>query len=226
MSDAPEPPSPSPPVKTWRFARLLLRPALARKLGTLVTDGYLAETGWVRSVISHDLVDAEGEAVPWMTQPFLDFLRPRIQPHWQVFEYGAGTSTLFFARRTAAVLAVEHDAAFAAELSARLPAKARVIVWPESSAEYAGAVAHMRPPPHLVCVDGRNRVRCVAAALPCLDPAGVLVLDDAERPEYAAALVHLRQAGFRSVEFHGLAPGQVRRKCTAVFYRADNVLGL
>lgn len=226
MPDAPEPPSQSPPVKAWRFARLLLRPALARKLGTLVTEGYLAETGWVRSVISHELVDAAGGAVPWMTQPFLDFLRPRIQPHWRVFEYGAGASTLFFARRTAAVLAVEHDAAFATELSARLPANAQVIVWPASSAEYAGGVAQMRPPPHLVCIDGRDRVRCVAAALPCLDPAGVLVLDDAERPEYAAAVVQLRQAGFRSVEFHGLAPGQVRRKCTAVFYRADNVLGL
>jgi len=180
----------------------------------------------VRSVISHELVDADGEAVSWMTQPFVDFLRPRIGSHWRVFEYGAGASTLFFARRTAAVLAVEHDAAFAAELSARLPAQARVIVRPESSAPYVGAVAEMRPAPHLVCVDGRDRVGCVAAALPCLDPAGVLVLDDAERPEYAAALVCLRQAGFRSVEFWGLAPGWVRQKCTAVFYRDGNILGL
>jgi hypothetical protein len=81
-------------------------------------------------------------------------------------------------------------------------------------------------PPHLVCIDGRNRMRCVAAALPCLDPPGVLVLDDAERPEYAGAVVQSRQAGFRSVEFHRLAPGQVRRRCTAVFYQADNILGL
>ena len=225
MPDAPEPPSQSPPVKAWRFARLLLRPALARELGTLVTEGYLEETGWVRSVVSHELVDAEGGAVPWLMQPCSDFLRPWIQPHWRVFEYGAGASTLFFAGRTAAVLAVEHDAAFATELSARLPANAQVIVWPASSAEYAGAVAQMQPP-HLVCIDGRNRMRCVAAALPCLDPPGVLVLDDAERPEYAGAVVQSRQAGFRSVEFHRLAPGQVRRKCTAVFYRADNILGL
>jgi hypothetical protein len=95
MSDEPELQSLPALVKAWRFARLLLRPVLARRLGTLVTEGYLVEMGWVRSVISHELVDADGEAVPWMTQPFVDFLRPRIRSHWRVFEYGAGASTLF-----------------------------------------------------------------------------------------------------------------------------------
>lgn len=208
------------------FLRLLARPVFARKLGTLVTAGYLAETGWVRSVRAGAIVDAGGAPQPWTTFPFIDFLGPRLGRGWTVFEYGAGASTLYFAARVAAVTAVEHDAAFADRLRPALPRQARLLVRPGESADYAEAIAECPAPPELVCVDGVDRVRCVAAALPRLAPGGVLVLDDAERPEYEPARVRLAAAGFRAVEFWGLAPGRVERKCTTVFYRRDNVLGL
>jgi hypothetical protein len=227
MSDAPDPPRPlSPARKAWRFLRLLARPALVRKLGTLATTGYLAETGWVRSVLGGTVVDARGAPLPWATLPYIDFIAPRLRADWQVFEYGAGASTLFYAARVRAVLAVEHDEAFAVRLQPRLPANARLLVRALGSEAYAGAITECVPPAELVSVDGRDRVRCVTAALGRLAPGGVLVLDDSERPEYAPARAALGAAGFRSVEFWGLAPGRVERKCTSVFYRSDNVLDL
>ena len=79
MCDEPErTPGLSPGRKAWLFLRLLSRPALARKLGTLVTEGYLARTGWVRSVITGEIVDEAGRPVPWMTRPFVDFITPRL----------------------------------------------------------------------------------------------------------------------------------------------------
>jgi len=227
MSDAPDPPrSLSPARKAWRFLCLLARPALARKLGTLATTGYLAETGWVRSVLDDAVVDARGAPLPWATLPFTDFIAPRLRADWHVFEYGAGASTLFYAARVRAVLAVEHDEAFAAQLRPRLPAHARLLMRALVADAYPDAIGECAPPPELVSVDGRDRVRCVAAALGRLAPGGVLVLDDSERPEYAPALAALTAAGFRAVEFWGLAPGWVERKCTSVFYRRENVVGL
>jgi hypothetical protein len=227
MSDQPDPPRPLSPLrKAWGFLRLLARPALARKLGTLVTEGYLAETGWVRSVCTGKVVDAHGGPQPWATLPFIDFIRPRMQRHWRVFEYGAGASTLFFARHVAAVTAVEHDGEFATQLRPGLPAHARVWVHPAGSDAYAEALGECAEPPDIVSVDGQDRVRCIAAALPRLSATAVLVLDDAERPEYAPAKDLLQAAGFRPVEFWGLAPGRVERKCTAIFYRMGNILEL
>ena len=227
MSDAPDTPRPlSPARKAWRFLRLLARPALARKLGTLVTEGYLAETGWVRSVLGDTVVDAHGAPLPWATLPFIDFIAPRLRADWTVFEYGAGASTLFYAARVRAVLAVEHDEAFATQLRPRLPVNARLLVRVPGSDAYADAITECVPPAELVSVDGRERVRCVTAALGRLAAGGVLVLDDSERPEYAPARTTLAAAGFRAVEFWGLAPGRVERKCTSVFYRRENVLGL
>ena len=62
------PPPLSPARKAWRFLRALARPALARKVGTLVTEGYLQRTGWVRSVEEDAVVDAGGEPRPWATR--------------------------------------------------------------------------------------------------------------------------------------------------------------
>ncbi len=227
MSVEPDRPRPLRPAhKAWRFLCALARPAVARKLGTLATEGYLMQTGWMRSVASGAIVDARGHPLPWATLPFIDFITPRLRLAWNVFEYGAGASTLFFAARVRTVLAVEHDEKFAAGLLPQLPANARLKVHPVGSSAYVEAVTDCAAAPELVMIDGRDRVRCVQAALAHLAPGGVLVLDDAERAEYAPALAALADAGFRSVEFWGLAPGGVKRKCTRVFYRVVNVLDL
>jgi len=227
MSNPPDRPRPLSPVqKAGRLLRLLARPALARKLGTLVTEGYLAETGWVRSVCSGTVVDARGEALPWATFAFIDFITPRLQAHWTVFEYGAGASTVFFGRRVATVTAVEHDESFAARLRPGLGPNVHLLLRAAESAGYAGAVGECRVRPDIVCVDGVDRLRCIDAALPAMAVGAVLVLDDAERSEYAPGISRLRAAGFRVVEFWGLSPGWVARKCTSVFYRDANILGL
>jgi hypothetical protein len=212
--------------KLLRFAKIALRPRAARRLMTIATDGYLSETGWIASAATATMVDGAGQSIPWATLPFLGFLTPRLGCTWTVFEYGAGASTLYYAGRVAHVIAVEHDTAFAANLRARLPNNAELVVAPFDSADYVGAIARCEPRPQLVAVDGRERVACVQAAIPYLAADGVLVLDDAERAEYRAAHDALRQASFKIVEFWGIAPGEVRAKCTAVFYRTDNVLGL
>jgi len=226
MSAQPDPIPLSPARKAWLFLRCLTRPALARKLGTLVTEGYLGRTGWVRSIHDNKIVNQSGDPVPWVTYPFIEFLEPRLARAWRVFEFGAGASTRFFATRVAQVTAVEHDEVFASRLRTQLPGNVTLLVKPEGSLDYAEALSACPHQPELVIVDGVDRVECVQACLPLLSPTAVLVLDDAERLEYGAAIKLLKSGGFRVVEFWGLAPGVVKGKCTAVFYRPENVLGL
>jgi len=227
MSPAPESPRRlSAARKAWRFLCLLAQPRLARKLGTLVTEGYLAQTGWVRSVLSGEIVGADGEPVPWMTRSFIDFIAPRLNPKMRVFEYGAGASTLFYALHVGEVLAVEHDARFAARLRPRLPANARVCVCPERSEDYANAIAQMENAPNLVSIDGLDRVRCLTAALKHATSDAVIVFDDTQLPEYAQIYRVMRDGGFRALDFWGLAAMRVEYRSTTVFYRPDNGLGI
>ncbi|ACB75051.1 class I SAM-dependent methyltransferase [Opitutus terrae] len=229
MSAAPRSPASqlSPTVKAWRLARLLLlQPKLARNLATLVTDGYLTETGWVRSLLAGEVVDANGDPQPWATLPYVEFIRPRLHSGWTVMEYGSGASTLFYAARVRQIWAVEHEPSFAAVLRPRLPSNAQLLTATAGTSNYADAISGCSAAPELVSVDGADRVACIRRTIECLAPQGVVVLDDAERTEYAEAHRMLVRAGFRSLEFWGLAPAWVRRKCTTVFYRTDNVLNI
>ena len=47
--------------------------------------------------------------MPWITFAAITYLKQVLSPDMRVFEYGTGGSTLFFARRVAEVISVEHD---------------------------------------------------------------------------------------------------------------------
>ncbi|MEY4938631.1 MAG: hypothetical protein RIQ93_366 [Verrucomicrobiota bacterium] len=220
------PRQPSPWAKGWAFARLLARVRFVRKLGTLTTHGYLAQSGWVDSVLRDPITIGAGAPLPWATFPYIAFIAERLQREWRVFEYGAGSSTLYYAARVQEVVAVEHDPAFARALAPHLPRNVTVRLEALHSDAYVRAIEAAGGEFDVVSVDGRDRVRCAEAALPRLHRAGVVVLDDAERADYAAATAALRGAGFRRLDFWGLAPGEVSTKSTAVFYRTENCLGL
>jgi hypothetical protein len=222
----PDPAHPRPVPLWWRFGRALTNRVFARQVARLTLDGYLTDSGWVRSVREGAVVAADGSPLPWTTYPFIEFIGPRLRPEWHVFEYGSGASTLFYARRVHTVTAVEHDTSFADGLRPKLPANATLLARERGSTGYFEAVAELAAPPHLVSVDGRDRVRCVSAVRGRLAPGGVLVLDDTDRIDYAPACAELAAAGFRRLDFWGFAPGLPERRCTTVFYRPDNVLGI
>lgn len=209
----------------WRFALAIMNRSFSKELAKLALDGYLTEVGWTRSVREKAIVARDGSPLPWATYPFIEFMGPRLQKNFTVFEYGAGASTFFYASRVSRIVSVEHDATFASSIRAKLPANGEL--WERSlGPDYINSIASLDQAPCIVSVDGRDRVACVRAAKSCLSSGGVLVLDDSERAEYEPACVDMVEHGFKRLDFWGLAPGYAFRRCTTVFYRADNVLGL
>jgi hypothetical protein len=210
----------------WRFAGLIIRPRLARALARIALDGYLHDTGWLSSVRSGEIADRSGRPIPWATYPFISFLEPRIKKEWGVFEYGSGASTRYLAERVSRVVAIEHDPAFAEKLAAMLPANAEVVFRPENTDGYVRAIADSERTWHIVVIDGRQRENCARAALERLASDGVIVFDDTERTQYTAALEHIVASGFRRLDFWGISAGCELHRCTSVFYRPGNVLGI
>jgi SAM-dependent methyltransferase len=76
---------------------------------------------WRRSLLpsANSLTDES----PWIPFRTIDRLEAYVKPGMRVFEYGAGGSTLFFARRAAEVVSVDHDPAWAAKVSEALKAR-------------------------------------------------------------------------------------------------------
>lgn len=65
---------------------------------------------WLLSVtLPYDTIHDER---PWFTLALVDWLDAYIQPHMNIFEWGSGGSTLFYARRAQRVISIEHEEAW------------------------------------------------------------------------------------------------------------------
>jgi len=223
------PPGGTPWAPRWlkRLGRGLLRSTGTYAAYSLVTQGPLREDGWLRSFREGRCVDAHGEPVPWLTYPAIDFLAARVRPEWSVFEYGAGASTHWWAKRVREVVSVEHDRAWYERARRGLPASVTLThVELVRGGDYAWSASRDPGRFHVVVIDGRDRVNCASAALVGLRPDGVIVWDNSDRAEYADGYAALAAAGFRKVPFIGMAPVFNQKSETGIFYRDANVLGL
>ncbi|QRR01923.1 FkbM family methyltransferase [Dyadobacter sandarakinus] len=191
----------------------------------LVMSGALKQYGWFKSYNLKQSVDAQGQPIPWYTYPFIRFLEPRLSPDLNVFEYGSGNSTQWYAARVKHITAVEHDSAWVTIVRKKLPSNAelREEVLGDS---YIQAVAAAGKKYDIIIVDGRKRVKCACYAADFLSEKGVLILDNAEREWYQPAKDYLRDKGFRRLDFIGMTPIVGIETCTSVFYRDQNCLGI
>lgn len=131
---------------------------------------------------------------PWLTPMAIQILRWWLKPYDKGVEWGSGRSTIWFARRVAHILSIEHNRVWyektfgqiekAGLLKAvdyrllpvdspkiRLNEKLYVEAvndYPDGSFDFA-------------LVDGRLRHLCMAIVLPKIRPGGLLILDNSER---------------------------------------------
>lgn len=205
----------------------LLQPAKLRSLLSFGVKGYLAEIGWFRTLESKSPLDEQGNPIPWVTYSFIDFIKGRITKAHSVFEFGSGNSTLFYAKLAGRVVSVEHDREWFDKISSGKRPNSEMIYCPlVPGGDYCRTPLVADGKFDVIIVDGRDRVNCCLQAINALSDQGVIVLDDSERDFYQPAVVALKEAGFKQLDFSGISPGLFYRKSTTVFYRADNCLGI
>jgi hypothetical protein len=194
---------------------------------SLHVKGYLREVGWFRSFEEERSVDAQGNPIPFITYPAIDFLTRRVNKNWSVFEYGSGASTLWWAGRVREVFACEHHQGWFARVKAQAPANVTLFHVPlEYGGAYCRKILDFPNRFDIVVIDGRDRGRCARNAVQALNPGGVIVWDNSERSYYRDAQNDLLGQGFRKIEFVGMAPIANETSETAIFYRPGNCLGI
>ena len=96
----------------------------------------------------------------------------------------------------------------------------------EYGGEYSQAVTNENSLFDIVIVDGRDRVNCCINSVSKLKENGVLIFDDAHRPEYQESYDYMIEQGFKRIDFTGVAAGFFFKKSTSLFYKDDNCLGV
>lgn len=192
----------------------------------LTLESGLLDDGWFRSYYRKESIDRAGDPIPWYTYAFIKFIEERIHPHFEIFEFGCGNSTLWYAQRVKQVKAVEHDKKWYAKMKLLMPQNVELIFHPLDSDEYIQEVQRTAEKYHMVVVDGRRRSECLLASLGALKEEGVLVLDNAERVQYQEAVAILKENGYKKLDFWGIAPVAANNTCTSVFYKSGNCIGV
>jgi hypothetical protein len=184
----------------------------------------LRKKGWLKSSVERRPVGPRSQPIPWYTYPCTRFVGGRVKPDMDVFEFGSGYSTLWWAKRAGSVTSCEHDKAFYEEISAKAPENVTYVL-PEAG-EYASTVTMQPKKFDVVIVDGQDRVDCGKEAVAGLKPGGVVLWDNADRDAYKDGYDFLHSHGFRRIDFHGHGPIWIKEWSTAIFYRDNNCFGI
>jgi hypothetical protein len=186
-------------------------------------DNILREKGWFDSERKAIPVDAEGDPTPWYTYSMIDFLQDRLTDNLRVFEYGGGYSTIWYSKRVDTVVAVDDSEEWVEIVTPKCPRTAKIVYEPSRDGYVSEVLEHSTF--DIVVIDGSHRTNCVDPAVEALSDQGVIIWDDFERLD-ESEYEPLAEAGFSVLPFHGLKALGANYKCTAVFYRDENCLGI
>ncbi len=188
---------------------------------------YLQKIGWFRSCDVGYAVDQHGEALPWYSYPAIAFLERRLSRTMKVFEFGAGQSTLWYARRVEQVIACEHNRSWYDHVANTMPGNVTMLFEKfEPGSDYSKSVNRYGPIFDLISIDGEDRSNCAKNAVATLNEAGVILFDNTEHPANHDGMKFLTEHGFRQIEFEGMAPAVPWKTWTSIFYRPGNCLGI
>ena len=163
-------------------------------------------------------VDAGGNFLPWLTYPMIEFLDTLDVSDKSVFEFGAGGSTLYWARRAREVVSVELDAAWHARLTSMAPSNVEIVHEPDGH-QYADTPNRLGRTFDIIVVDGAERYRSASAALNALAPGGMIILDNAEWYPNCCRL--LASSGLIELPFSGFPPVNAFTSTSTAFLSRD-----
>jgi hypothetical protein len=169
--------------------------------------------GHVRSLLRQESVDRDDEPIPWYTYAAIAWLKNLDFSGVEVFEFGSGNSTTFWASRARTVASVEDDAEWHARVSRGLPSNASCTLIPGED-EYVAACSS---PCDVVNIDGSYRLACARASVARVRPGGMMVLDNSDW--FPNTATFLRDAGLTQVDFIGMGPINPYAWATSVFLR-------
>jgi len=214
--------------KMKRVTNVILQPKLLKQLLSMETSGYLYEIGWIESFKKQLPIDRDGKPLPWVTYSFIDFISDRLDGNMDIFEYGSGNSTLWYAQKVNSVTSVEHDKQWFEKIKNSMPDN--VSIYNEElvyGGKYSQFSENLGLKFDIVIVDGRDRVNCMKSAINSVKSNnGVIILDDSERESYKNGVEFLIKKGFKKIDFWGISPGLFYKKCTTIFYKENNCLGI
>jgi len=190
-------------------------------------NSYLYLTGWMQSLKEQKPIDKNGIPLPWMNFPVVRLLEERLTHDLNLFEFGSGYSTFFYASKVRTVTSVEYDKKWFDVVKSQAPKNVKLIFKEKNvDGDYCRVITSTEDQYDVVIVDGRDRVNCVKQSVSVLSPRGVIILDDSQREKYREGIEFSKKNGFSALNLEGLKATGTGIDRTTIFYREGNCLDI
>ena len=144
----------------------------------------------------------------------------------EIFEFGCGYSTLFYAEKVKTVISVEHNIKWINKIKHKIPENVKIIFNdPVDMIQYPQAILKTGKIFDIIFIDAMDRISCIKNALQCLKINGVIILDDSEREKYREFFSQITNLDFKYLDIFGETSGN-KSKCTTIFYKSQNCLNI
>lgn len=172
------------------------------------------EYGHYKSASRWQSINKNGEPIPWYTYPMIEYVQQLDFSQKTVFEYGSGNSTLFWAKRSKHVVAIEDDPVWYEQIKPKLPANVTYILVDNKEA-YIQAIHQFPNLFDVIIVDGSHRYDCILSARPRLSNTGFIILDNSDW--FVEATAFLRGSDLIEIDMAGFNPINGYATTTSIF---------
>ena len=167
-------------------------------------------------------MDKNDNPIPWYTYPAIEYLSQFDYTDKQIFEFGCGFSSLFWAKRAEKVISIEDNIKWFEKWQKEFNEPNLDIRWRDEGEIYENAIFEDKNKYDVIVVDGKRRWQCADTAVKALAEGGMIILDDSDRintsEEYVKAVDILKKADLLQVDFYGFCPMNAYTKTTSVFF--------
>jgi len=190
------------------------------------------KAGWKKSFENWFAQDENGNPLPWMTYTFIEYISKKLNKDHEIFEFGLGASTFYFAPRVKKVVVLETNPMWLRIMKERLKeaniTNVEIILMEDgfNNKDYENFASKYSKDTgkkfDYIFVDSMKRHQCLKKSTYALKKNGSLILDDSERRSYKGIFKNICDKGFKKEDFFGISPGQCYLKNTTVFTKLNN----
>ncbi|MFB8790193.1 MAG: hypothetical protein U7123_15400 [Potamolinea sp.] len=203
-------------IKVFSYANNI---GIEQLLWTIETVEF--EYGHFLSFEQKSCLDKSGNPIPWYTYPAIEYLNQLDFSDKEIYEYGAGNSSLFWAKKAKCVTSIEDDKTWYCTIQEKQQEN-QEILFIENAEEYVNSILRSNKKYDLIIIDGSCRLACAKVAVQCLVTGGLIILDNSDW--YPETSKFLRDSGLIQVDFTGMGPINYYTWTTSLFLGRDITL--
>lgn len=160
-------------------------------------------------------INAKNEPLPWFTYSSIEFLEQLDFTETDVFEWGSGNSSKYFANRCHHITSIEHNLDWYNTQKVNLRKNQQLIHAADNV--YANAINEFNKKFDIIIIDGILRGDCLTNALNFINEDGLFIYDNSDRDPQNCLI--LRNAGYTQIDFSGFGPINDYTWTTSIFFK-------